>query len=192
MIRATRRRVLAGSVAAGVAGTLAVPASARIGGVAEAVAGRSGRALLLHDPALAAGRRFAAAGAGAGGAALAIEGDRIRFARAALETGPALVAGVSRHADALLIADVAREAGYEQVAELRGDGAALVTQRCRDGWHGLARLAGAAADAWVEALAIYAATAGESAADFHPAPVRGSARPGGRDTVLGWVLAPRA
>src|SRR5687768_18064786 len=54
-----------------------------------------------------AGRRFAGA---YGGEALAIEGDRIRFARAVFARRPAFVVGVSRPADALLIEEVAREA----------------------------------------------------------------------------------
>jgi hypothetical protein len=65
--------------------------------------------VLLHDPSLEAGRRFAEA---YGGEAWSIEGDRIRFARAVFARRPAYVVGVSRPADALLIEDVAREAGY--------------------------------------------------------------------------------
>jgi hypothetical protein len=70
---------------------------------------------LLHDPSLEAGRRFAAAGAARGDKVLTIEGDRIRFARTVFERAPALVIGVSRAADAVLIEDVAREAGYAPV-----------------------------------------------------------------------------
>jgi hypothetical protein len=97
-MKATRRGVIAGA--------LAVPA---VAGVPHAAAARGGNAVMLHDPSLAAGRRFAEA---YGGEALAIEGDRIRFARAVFEQRPAFVVGVSRPADALLIEDVAREAGY--------------------------------------------------------------------------------
>ena len=97
-MKATRRGVLAGA--------LAVPAVASVPRVASA---RSGEAVLLHDPSLEAGRRFADA---YGGGALPIEGDRIRFARAVFEKRPAFVVGVSRPADALLIEEVAREAGY--------------------------------------------------------------------------------
>jgi hypothetical protein len=97
-MRATRRGVLAGA--------LAVPAAAGLPAVAGAkVTG----ALLLHDASLEAGRRFAQA---YGGEALPIEGDRIRFARAVFARRPAYVVGVSRPADALLIEDVGREAGY--------------------------------------------------------------------------------
>ncbi|MGX7896018.1 hypothetical protein [Tsuneonella sp. HG222] len=99
MIRATRREALAGA--------LAVPA---MGSVAHwrFQAG----AVVVHDPALAAGRRLAAQSPGA----LAIEGDRIRFARALFARRPSLVVGVSRPADALLIEEVAREAGYVAVS----------------------------------------------------------------------------
>jgi len=100
-MKATRRGVLAGA--------LAVPAVAGLPKVAWA---RSGNAVLLHDPSLDAGRRMAATH---GGEALAIEGDRIRFARAVFERRPSFVVGISRHADALLIEEVGREAGYELV-----------------------------------------------------------------------------
>ena len=102
-MKATRRGVLAG--------VLAVPAMAGLPTTAWA---RSGNAVLLHDPSLEAGRRAAALH---GGESLAIEGDRIRFARAVFERRPALVIGVSRQADALLIEDVGREAGYVSVHE---------------------------------------------------------------------------
>lgn len=97
-MKATRRGVLAGA--------LAMPA---VAGVPCVAAARTGGALLVHDVSLEAGRRFAEA---YGGEALPIEGDRIRFARAVFERRPAFVVGVCRPADALLIEDVAREAGY--------------------------------------------------------------------------------
>ena len=97
-MRATRRGVLAGA--------LAIPGMA---GLPRAASAGTGSAVLLHDSSLEAGRRFAAA---YGGAALPIEGDRIRFARAVFARRPAFVVGISRPADALLIEEVAREAGY--------------------------------------------------------------------------------
>ena len=100
MIRATRREALMGA--------LAVPA---VAGMPRLKRGTT--PLLVHDPMLAAGRRLAEAH---DGEALAIEGDRIRFARAVFERRPTLVIGVSRHADALLIEEVGREAGYLPVS----------------------------------------------------------------------------
>jgi hypothetical protein len=105
MIRATRRAV--------VAGALALPVAARASGFT--LGARSG-AVLLHDPALEEGRRFAEAGRSAGAKVLAIEGDRIRFAREVFATRPAYVAGLSRQADLVLIEDVARELGYRREA----------------------------------------------------------------------------
>lgn len=105
MIRATRRTV--------VLGALAAPMAARASGFM--LGARSG-AVLLHDPALEAARRFAEAGQSAGARVLAIEGDRIRFAREVFAARPAYVAGVSRQADAVLIEDVAREFGYRREA----------------------------------------------------------------------------
>ena len=101
MIRATRRAALAGA--------LALPAAASL---AKSPKRKAIGTILLHDPSLEAGRRFAAAAHARGETALAIEGDRIRFARAVFEQRPAFVVGVSRPADALLIEDVAREADY--------------------------------------------------------------------------------
>ncbi len=104
-MKATRRGVLVGA--------LAVPAMA---GMPRAASARTGQAVLLHDPSLAAGRRLAEA---YGGEALPIEGDRIRFARAVFEGRPAFVVGVSRPADALLIEEVGREAGYMPADDAR-------------------------------------------------------------------------
>jgi hypothetical protein len=101
VIRATRRAALVG--------TLVLPAAASL---AKAPKRKPSGTVLLHDPSLDAGRRFAASAQVRGETALAIEGDRIRFARALFERAPALVVGVSRAADAVLIEDVGREAGY--------------------------------------------------------------------------------
>jgi hypothetical protein len=113
MIRASRRAV--------VAAALAAPVAARAVGVKPPA---KSAAVLLHDPQLAAGRRFAEAGRAAGAKVLPIEGDRIRFARAVFAANPAWVQGVSRQADAVLIEDVGREFGYRREA-LRVSGAAL-------------------------------------------------------------------
>lgn len=177
MIRATRRSVLAGA--------LAVPT---IAGLASWRWRHGERSLLVHDPALDAGRRFAAAGQARGGEVLAIEGDRIRFTRAALERRPALIAGVSRHADALLIEDVAREAGYQRVAALQGNAGRCAGHDCEGGWGSLGTMAQAAGAGWIEALAEYAVQPGQSGT-FVPA---GARRRTDAGLVVGWVLAARA
>lgn len=105
MIRASRRAALLGA--------LALPAAASL---AKAPKRKPSGTVLLHDPSLEAGRRFAASAQMHGDNVLAIEGDRIRFALAVFERAPALVVGVSRSADAVLIEDVGREAGYVPVA----------------------------------------------------------------------------
>jgi len=97
-VKATRRETMLAA--------LAMPA---VAGMPKLAAARTGGAVLLHDPSLEAGRRFAEA---YGGQALPIEGDRIQFARAVFKKRPAFVVGVSRPADALLIEEVARETGY--------------------------------------------------------------------------------
>jgi hypothetical protein len=101
-VKATRREALKGA--------LAVPTVAAVPTAAWA---RGGKAVLVHDPALTSGRRVDALH---DGEVLAIEGDRIRFAKALVVRRPSLIVGVTRSADALLIADVAREAGYAPVA----------------------------------------------------------------------------
>lgn len=101
-MKASRREALKGA--------LAVPA---VAAVPTAAWTRGGKAVLVHDPALAPARRVAALH---DGEVLAVEGDRIRFAKALLARRPSLIVGVTRSADALLIADVAREAGYAPVA----------------------------------------------------------------------------
>jgi hypothetical protein len=111
-MKATRRDALKGA--------LAVPAAAAVPTAAWA---RRGKPVLVHDPALAAGRRLAAMH---DGEVVAIAGDRIRFARALFARRPSLVVGVTRSADSLLIEEVAREAGYVPVAAPTGLG--------RSGW----------------------------------------------------------
>jgi hypothetical protein len=106
VIRATRRAALAAA--------LAVPAAAAM---AKSAKRAPSGTVVLYDPTFEGARNFAASAQLQGGtSALRIAGDRIRFARALFERRPALVVGVSRSADAVLIEDVAREAGYLPVA----------------------------------------------------------------------------
>lgn len=175
MIRSTRRAAMMGA--------LAVPT---VAGLAHWRWRHGERSVLLHDPALAAGRRFAEAGTARGSDVRAIEGDRIRFARAVLETRPALIAGISRHADFILIEDAAREAGYRPAATIYGRGKICAGHECQPGWQSLGRMTIAAGEGWVEALADYAARPGEMAARALGGVVSGRADAG---LVLGWVLA---
>lgn len=177
MIRATRRTAIMGA--------LAVPT---VAGLAHWRWKHGERSVLLHDPALAAGRRFADAGAARGGDVRAIEGDRIRFAREVLESRPALIAGVSRHADYILIVDAAREAGYRPAATIYGRARTCSAHECQPGWHSLGKMAGAAGEAWVETLADYAAEPGRRAMGALAVGAPRGADPG---LVLGWVLAPQ-
>jgi hypothetical protein len=105
VISATRRGALAGA--------LALPAAASLAKTAER---RASGTIVLYDPSFEGARSFAVSAQAHGASALAIHGDRIRFARALFERRPALVIGVSRSADGMLIEDVAREAGYARVA----------------------------------------------------------------------------
>ena len=102
-MRPDRRTVLA------VAGAIAGAAT-----VAKATERARPKALTLFDPDEPAARAFAEAQPGK---SLAIEGDRIRLARRLLaRTAPERLTVIGRHADVLLVTDVAREAGYRPVA----------------------------------------------------------------------------
>lgn len=106
MIRASRREALAGA--------LAVPAVTGLPNWWRRI-GLAG-VLVLHDASLDAGRLLARMGRSQGNEVLALSGDPIRFGRAVFDRRPKLVLGISRQADAVLIEDVAREAGYVPVA----------------------------------------------------------------------------
>lgn len=180
MIYASRRGVIAGA--------LAVPTLAGIANWRhEAGVGRHGeQAALLYHPSLEAGRRFAAAAKD--GNSLAIAGDRIRFTREVLSSKPALIAGVSRPADLLMIADVAAEAGYMEAAILHVRAGRCMGSQCQPGWGALARLGNIAGAEWAEALANYAVNPGGAIAGRST-----GSWVGAKDTglVLGWVLAAR-
>lgn len=108
------RRAMIGTMAA-------VPAAASAG---EFRWRHGNGTVLLFDPDLPQGSAFAEAGRAWNREVLALEGDRIRFARAVFARSPAIVQGVSRQGDAVLVAEVAREEGYEQVS-LKVDGSVL-------------------------------------------------------------------
>ena len=170
MIRTSRRGLMAGA--------LAIPAAAGFAGWRW----QSGdKAVLLHDAALQAGRRFAAASRGQ---SVAVEGDRVRFMRAVLAAAPALVAGVTRHADQFLLADIAREHGYRPVATIDARAGRCTAASCQPGWGALGRLSSAAGADWVDVLADYATNPGGAIA-------AGSGRgvaAHDKGLVLGWVL----
>jgi hypothetical protein len=176
-MKASRRGILVGA--------LAVPTLA---GLASWRWKHGSGGVLLHDPSLAAGRRFAAASDAAGRPSRAIEGDRIRFTRALVDRRPALLAGVSLQADAVLVGDVAREAGYLAAFELQGADRSCTALACAPGWEALARLATGAGPGWAEALAAWAA------APQAPEMPRLAGIPNAGDGArpLGWVFVPRA
>lgn len=135
----------------GAAGAAALPllAGPGLSVPARAAAGT----VLLHDPSLAAGRRFAAHAARLDGRAIVLEGDRVRFMRALLTGQPAALYGVTRHSDQLLLGEVAREAGYRAIALIqhRADGG--ITPDCQPGAAAIATVAGIAGSRWPEAFA---------------------------------------
>ena len=172
MIRASRRAVLGGA--------LAVPT---LSGLATWRWRHGDSRVLVHDPALDAGQRFAEAGGGS----RPIEGDRIRFAREIFAAKPGLVAGVSRQADFVLIADVAAEMGYVLAAEFEGRGQVCSGSKCLPGWSALSRVASAAGQGWAEALGSWAA----DPRGGKPSLGRAATSRADAGVVLGWVLVPR-
>jgi hypothetical protein len=181
-MKVTRRTMIAG----GVAGALAVPTLA---GLARWRWQHGSHTGLVHDAGLAAGLRFSRAGAAAGRPSMAVEGDAVRFARALVESRPALIAGVTRHADALLIGEVAAEAGYVLAAELMGDVRGCSGNSCDSGFVALTRMAVGAGPLWAEAFGAWAANPQVASM---PEPAAGSFDPSGdRDRALGWLLVPR-
>lgn len=118
----SRRGMLKGGLVAGVvSGALAAPAAAS----AAEWQWRNGHgSVLLFDPDLPQARTFADGARAWNRDVLAIEGDRVRFARTVFESRPAIVRGVSRQADAVLVQEVAEEEGYERTA-LKVEGDAL-------------------------------------------------------------------
>lgn len=146
-----------------VATAASVPAL--LGAAPAPAVGATGAALLLYDPQVEAGRRFAARAATLGTRAVPLVGDRVALLRPLLGGVPALW-GVSRHADALLVADIAHEQGFRV--------ALTVHQRGQDCARG-----GAAAD-WPERFAMQAAgrTARCGGVQGVPAP----------DFAVRWVL----
>lgn len=104
-MKLSRRGLLAGAVA--------VPAAA---GLANWQWRHGHGTVLLFDPEMAEGRAFANVGSAWNRRVFPIEGDRIRFGRDIFARRPAIVQGVSRQADAILLEEVGAEAGYERSA----------------------------------------------------------------------------
>jgi len=164
-----------------------VAATPLVLGVLASVPGTSfasGPRLLLFDPALAAGRRFAEQAMRLAAPARAIEGDRIRFARAVLAQAPASIFAVARHSDELLIGEVARELGYRQIALIHHEPGGEIVSRCHASAAAIGTLVRLAGARWPEAFA-EVAIGGLSACQL----VR-DASPS--DKAIGWVMTKAA
>jgi hypothetical protein len=180
-MKVSRRTMIAG----GLVGALAVPT---VAGLARWRWQHGSHTGLVHDASLTAGQRFAAAGAAAGRPSVEVTGDRVRFARDLVTTRPALIAGVTRQADALMIAEVAGEAGYMLAAELRGNMLGCVGNACDGAFVALTRVAVGANGLWADAFASWAANPQASAAPT----LAVSALEADSEIALGWLLVPRA
>jgi len=146
MMRTSRRTMLLAAAGLPLAGGA---------GFARTGAESAGMPLLLFDPATAEGRRFADHARALGLAAMAIEGDRVRFTAPLLAQRPQRIVGVTRHADRLLIGGMAAEAGYRERLAVRHSAGRCTTTAC-DGWSRTGAFLAGSADAWPEALAALA------------------------------------
>ena len=146
-------------------------------GLAHAEVRNTSAPLLLFDPATAEGRRFADHARALGLAAMAIEGDRVRFTAPLLAQRPQRIISVTLHADRLLIGGMAAEAGYRERLAVRHSAGRCTTTAC-DGWSRAGLFMAGSADAWPEALAAFA---GGRAAPT------GGARTAPADAA-GWIL----
>jgi hypothetical protein len=168
MIRASRRTMLLAAAGLPLAGSA---------GLARAELRGTDAPLLLFDPATAQGRRFADHARTAGLAALAIEGDRVRFIAPLLARRPQRIVGVTRHADRLLIGGMAAEAGYREHLSIRHAQGRCATTACDD-WASAGAFLAGSADRWPEALAELAGGSGPPATARQTAPA----------DAAGWIL----
>ena len=75
--------------------------------------------LMFYDPSRTDARGLADAAAQRGTVTRAITGDRIRFAREQIKRAPSALAGITGHADFILLSGCAAEVGYRLVQEYR-------------------------------------------------------------------------
>ncbi|MCJ2181806.1 hypothetical protein MTR62_03665 [Novosphingobium sp. 1949] len=176
----TRRALLAHSSLALPAGLL----SAALPPGAFAAAPKDASVLLLHDPSLAAGRRFAARAQALGQPSLVLSGDPIRLARTLLATRPGQVFAISQEADRLLFIDAARELGYDARVRIGHRTGCLGDARCGRAPHDLAALTRASGPLWPEAFAHYAL----GAMDTPPRAQPHSKPQADRLSSVSWVL----
>ncbi|MPS69698.1 MULTISPECIES: hypothetical protein [Novosphingobium] len=171
----TRRRLIGGAAAAAPLAVLGTVLAGRPAG---------GAVLLVHDDTMASGRRFAAHAAALGTHSVALHGERVRLVRQLLARRPARVFGLTRHADHMLFAEVAGEAGYEELASIQHREARRPRTRCSVAAETLASLARAAGPCWPEAFAELALGTASG-----PSPLRPVPRP---EPAFSWVLRPTA
>ncbi|MBV2149014.1 hypothetical protein KRZ98_12050 [Sphingobium sp. AS12] len=124
-----------------------------LAGSGGAMAARTGGALLLHDPGLGAGQRFAARAGALGAASLALEGDRVRQVRGLLTDEPSALFGITRRSDELLIGEIAAEAGYRRVALVLHRAVGVMVPICAPDGATIGTLARLAGTRWPEAFA---------------------------------------
>ena len=138
--------------------------------------------LLFYDATLAAGRRFSAYAQQAGAAPISLQGDRVRqVQRMIAATSPQRLFGVTRHADAILVEEIAGELGYRPLASVRHLATGSAGVRC-DGPRSrkLAGMADAAGNSWPEMFAAF--SLGKSACGAGP-------RDGISAPAFSWILA---
>jgi len=113
----------------------------------------AGQPVLLYDAGLTAGTRFASQAQALGGLAQPLEGDRVRQMQALLGPKPAAFFGVSRHADELMVREIAQQAGYRRVSLIQHRVAGDMVPICAPDGASFATLAQLAGGRWPEAFA---------------------------------------
>jgi len=136
--------------------------------------------VLLYDASFIAARRFAARAVALGGAPTRLDGDRVRQMRALLGFAPAACFGVSRHGDALLLCEIALEAGYRRLASVQHQAAGQLVASCLSQGVTIGALARIAGDRWPETFAEFALGG--------LAHCQMSANAGVADPAFSWVL----
>lgn len=143
MTSVSRRGFVAGAAVASVAA-----AALRPSGMAQ-----SGNAVLLYDPGLGAGARFADHAQRLGWQAQRLEGDRVRLLQTLLAAEPTALFGVSRHADEYLASEVAGQAGYRRLSLIQHRATGDIIPSCAPEGVAIATLARLAGGRWPEAFA---------------------------------------
>lgn len=138
--------------------------------------------ILLYDPALPWGQEFASRAVELKFQPVALEGDRVPMLRTILSTHqPSALWGLSRHADQMLVSDIAREHGYRPALAVQHLGQAPAKLTCQQSMQGAATIATLSGGQWPTTFAELAA--GHVPICDHDRQLKRT------DQAMSWVLA---